>query len=246
MNNFSPNKNVYQDMFIYEKDYWWYQGLRNNLKFFVNKYNHKVVLDAGCGTGGNMIEISSITKEIYGIDISKEAISIAKKHNIKNLQQGNLIKIPFEDKKFELIYCMDVFGNLNEEDTIRALQEFHRCLDEKGILILQTAGIESLTSAHDKYWDIQKRYNLNELVNILVKTNFEIIKKTYRHFFLFPIIASIKILNKNKDISDSGDFIKLPRFVNYILYLTMKMENFLLRFINYPIGSSLFIIAKKR
>jgi len=245
MSRFSPNKNVYQDMFNFEKNYWWYQGLRDNLKFFVNKYNHKSVLDAGCGTGGNMIEISKITKEIYGIDISEEAISIAKEHKIKNLYQGNLINLPFEDRKFELIYCMDVFGNLNEEDTFKTLREFHRCLKDDGILILQTAGVKSLKSTHDEYWDIQKRYELNELTNIVLINNFQIIKKTYRHFFLFPIIALIKILNKNKETLDSGDFVELPKLVNFILFLIMKFENFILRYVSFPIGSSVFIIAKK-
>jgi len=245
MSKFIPNKNVYKDMFNFEKNYWWYVALRENLNFFIKKFKPKTVLDAGCGTGANMIEIKNYVDKIYGIDISKEAIEICNENKLNNLFLGNLVNLPFEDNMFDLIYCMDVFGNLNDIESDTVLREFYRCLNNSGYLIIQTAAIGGLTSSHDEYWDIQKRYQLEELGDKISKNKYVIIKKSYRHFLLFPMIALIKILNKNKKELNSGDFFQLPFFINYSLIWIMRIENFLLRFLNFPIGSSAFIIARK-
>lgn len=244
MINFNPSKSVYKDMYVFEKKYWWYLGLRDLLKYYISKSKSEVVLDAGCGTGANMIEIKSIVNKVYGVDISPEAIKFAKSKNLNNLYLSNLTDLPFDNSFFDLIYCMDVFGNLDQNQTRKTLGEFNRCLKVGGLIIIQTAGLEWLNSSHDKYWDIQKRYSIEELEKIVTECNFKLVKSTYRYFFLFPVIMIVKLINKSKKV-ETGDFQKLPFLLNHLLFLVMKMENSLIKLINFPIGSSIFIIAKK-
>jgi len=247
MSKFEPSKNVYKDMRNFELDYWWYRGLREILSYFIDKFQPKIILDAGCGTGANInfLNKSNDKYQIYGVDISKEALDLAKEYKIQNIFQANVSKLPFENNFFDLIYCMDVLGNLNPEETHQTIAEFWRSLKKDGVLIIQTAALPWINSKHDRYWDIQKRYSVNEIAKIIEEDNFEILKKTYRHFFLFPIIAIIKLINKKGSEVNSGDFRKVPNFINNLLYLIMKFENYLLRFINFPIGSSVFIICRK-
>ena len=53
------NENEYRNMYEHELNHWWYQGLRQLLAKFMQKAPIKtrdkplLILDAGCGTGGN-------------------------------------------------------------------------------------------------------------------------------------------------------------------------------------------------
>lgn len=244
MTKFNPHQNVYKDMESFEIDYWWYRSLRHTLRYYLNQYNPKIILDAGCGTGANISFINNSDLKIYGLDISREAVTKAKKKGIKNLSIGNISHLPYENNFFDLIYCLDVLGNLDDEKTIESFREFRRCLKKGGILIIQTAALPYLYSSHDKYWDIGKRYYLEELV-LKLEEEFSILKKSYRHFILFPLIFAIKLKNKFHKNKSSGDFEKLPNMLNELLFNVMRFENYLLRYLSLPIGSSVFVIAKK-
>ena len=90
------------------------------------KHHPKKILDLACGTGlfGEELKIAFRNSLIFGSDISKNSLNIAKRKNIYK----NLIKIDFEKKKnyqikFELVtmigamtYCKNfykLFSNIN-------------------------------------------------------------------------------------------------------------------------------------
>ena len=76
--------------------------------------NDKTLIDVGCGGGLLCENLASITKEVKGIDMSKDAIEIAKTHQtLKNL------KIDYETtsldsllekskKKYDVLTCMEL------------------------------------------------------------------------------------------------------------------------------------------
>ena len=76
--------------------------------------NDRTLIDVGCGGGLLCENLASITKEVKGIDMSKDAIEIAKTHQtIKNL------KIDYEaisldslleksKKKYDVLTCMEL------------------------------------------------------------------------------------------------------------------------------------------
>ena len=76
--------------------------------------NDKTLIDVGCGGGLLCENLASITKEVKGIDMSKDAIEIAKTHQtLKNL------KIDYEaisldslleksKKKYDVLTCMEL------------------------------------------------------------------------------------------------------------------------------------------
>lgn len=90
-------------------------GLRTNsayyrwiIKLLQPKPNSKI-LDVSCGEGILLREIERLDKGIqtYGLDISNEAISIAKKNTPKSkifLADGQ--SIPFKDKFFDCVTCL--------------------------------------------------------------------------------------------------------------------------------------------
>ena len=105
------------------------------------------VLDAGCGTGSLAIELKNKynMSKIYGVDIDKKILKIAKKKSIKNkvnifYQQAPLQSMPYPDSYFDVVYSSLVFHHLTTEDKITATKEIYRVLRKGGFFILADFG----------------------------------------------------------------------------------------------------------
>lgn len=105
-------------------------------KFCKGKY----VLDVPCGMGWGTSFIKNAEK-VYGLDISSEAIEEAKhRYQKKNFffQSGNMEKLPFNDKSFDVIICLEGIEHVNYEVGKKFIHEAFRTLVKEGILLLST------------------------------------------------------------------------------------------------------------
>lgn len=244
--NFNPKKTVYQDMVAVEETHWWYLSLRDLLKYWIHKLQIKNVLDAGCGTGRNLLFFKELGLEINGFDYSDESLKICKSRNLNNIKQGSILNIPFENNSFELITCLDVLSTIPESKLTGAISEFSRVLQKDKYLILNEAALPWAVSKHFIDWDLKQRFYLGNLEKSLKENNFQIIKSTYRVSILFPpIIVSRIIENISNNKNYVPDVHKTNKILNSIFYVIMRFENLLLSYINFPIGNSVFIVAKK-
>lgn len=84
-------------------------------------------LDYGCGTGVVSQILRATGQEIVALDISREMVSIAKKHNVPTIV-AEALHLPFKNKVFSTICISGVLhhiGNLND-----AFNELDRCAKE--------------------------------------------------------------------------------------------------------------------
>lgn len=104
-----------------------------SLKKFL-KTNEKV-LDIGCGDGtvGGYL-IKNYNCEVYGIDISEDAVEKAKKKNIKAIVGSSEEKLPFESQTFDTVFWGDNVEHLF--DPLSSAKEIKRVLKKGGRLIL--------------------------------------------------------------------------------------------------------------
>lgn len=111
-----------------------YQPLRDAIKQGAAKYcKSGNYLDAGCGEGYYTEEVAkAVSGDIYGIDISKDALRYAAKR-IKNgyFSVASAYSLPFADNSFSLV--TSVFSPLAD-------REFKRVLNDDGILIMAIPG----------------------------------------------------------------------------------------------------------
>ena len=103
-------------------------------KFAKIKGNSRV-LDAGCGTGNFLIVLEKYNLELYGIDITKEMLEIAK-HKLKRakLKLVSAEKLNFKDNYFNYVFSIDAFHHYSNKE--RALGNFYRILKKNGKLII--------------------------------------------------------------------------------------------------------------
>lgn len=121
------------------------QGLKNN--FFQWYWHNKRfgalkkvvkpvagnVLDIGChgGTFTQVILGKINSRNIYGIDVSHQAIDyIKKKIPYGNFQVARAEKLPFKDDYFDAIFCLEVLEHV--DDPVSAVREIKRVLKKGG------------------------------------------------------------------------------------------------------------------
>ncbi len=256
-NNFQMNSGEYEAMYRVEKDHWWYKGLRDILFYSTRKClegrppDQVRILDAGCGTGINLRELEKWGVNMWGIDASKEAVAFTQKRGAKNVSEALIQKMPFDDHFFDVIYSMDVIVMLPESEVKNAFIEFRRCLKPNGKVLLNWATLHFLYSSHDVASNIYSRHSKKLIERLLNEAGFVVEKSTYRLFFLFPIMTAVKLIQKiglqSKTAEQvKGDLEKTNPVLNAILFPIMKLENVLLKFINLPIGVSVFVVAQAK
>ncbi|MEI7603843.1 MAG: class I SAM-dependent methyltransferase [bacterium] len=244
------NKTEYNDMYNCEDKMWWYDSLRHVLKYWINKEGRKdlKILDAGCGTGKNIESFSKLDFITEGIEFSQDAIELCKNRGIKNIKQGSITNIIFPDSTFDITLCIDVIGILDDKDRKIAIDELLRVTKSNGIIIMHSAAHEFLRSQHDEVCNLKKRFTKKEYEALFENTNISIIKSSYRYFLLSPLIITYKIvkkfLGKNKIPKSDQNVPIYP--INILFKILMRIEDFFGRYINYPFGSSIFIIVRKK
>lgn len=100
-------------------------------------------LDIGCGKGTLCRLVKGSYTDIYGVDISQNALNIAKTYNIKTKKINlNEEKLPFEDGYFDSIACLDIIEHIF--DPIGLVNEIERVLRSGGTLVISAPNI--------RYW----------------------------------------------------------------------------------------------
>jgi len=152
------------------------------------------ILDAGCGTGLLVRDMSSTIGSrgrITGVDFSNDMLEVAKKRcseltNIE-LQQGSVTQLDFADNSFDAASCIQTLLYVDQVET--ALSELHRVLKPGGrVAIIETDWRGVVLNSFDEVmtrkildaWDAAvSSPNLPvKLTPLLKKLNFSAIKIT--------------------------------------------------------------------
>ena len=119
---------------------------------FIAPGEQETVLDAGCGTGINILRLHTRVRRIIGIDYSAGSVKRCQRrmqeHGIKNaeVQEASVTSVPLSSHSVDRLLCMSVFHYLNDGEVNQALREFVRVLKPGGHLIFH---VKNLTSP---YW----------------------------------------------------------------------------------------------
>ncbi len=237
----------YKRIFESEDSFWWYVGVHSLVERSLRRTlgsGSPTILDAGCGTGGNLVMLRRYGNAV-GIDLSSSALDFCKvSRGLDNVARGTLERLPFRSSSFDAAISIDVIYHRWVSDDEGALRELYRVLKPGGVLILQSAAFEWLRGRHDEVVFTRKRYTKSEICSKLQKSGFLVKSATYRNTLLFPIVFLVRILGRKHGETSSD--VRMPSaFVNSILKLVMRTENLLLRLVRFPIGSSVYAIAIK-
>lgn len=228
-----------------ESNHWWFMARRAILRKFITRYapsrKNLDILEAGCGTGGNL-EFLSEFGTVYGFELNEEACKLASRSSV-SVRQGHLPDgNPFADQKFDVIALFDVLEHVKEDR--ESLQALSACLKPGGRLFITVPSLPVLWSQHDIQHHHFRRYLKRSLRTILEGSGFKVIRLSHYNFFLSPFIAAIRIVHRCFPSDKSDDEIMPPRWLNRLLYRIFSAEGRLLMGLDLPIGVSLIVVAE--
>ena len=108
------------------------------------------VLDAGCGSGRNLLLLSPLVKKIVGIDYSEEMLAraaekiAADKLDNVSLKTGDITRLSFSTADFSKVVCASVLQYLDNENCALALREMIRVCKPGGRIVLHIKNGHSL------------------------------------------------------------------------------------------------------
>lgn len=247
----------YEYLYQLEENFWWFAGMREIAAALLDPFlppRDRVILDAGCGTGGNLEWLARYAGDgrIIGIDLISTALEFCRERNHERLVQASATDLPFADCSFDLVTSFDVLVQIPGRDADRqAMREMFRVLKPGGLAFTRGAAFEWMRSGHDRALGTARRYNLSELRGKLERVGFEILRETYANSLLFPIAAVRRLLLKRLGLADEGSDVKpLPenmQWLNRALARALLWEAKHLRNPNakLPAGLSAICVARK-
>ncbi|MBM3205390.1 class I SAM-dependent methyltransferase [Candidatus Shapirobacteria bacterium] len=122
------------------------------------KINNWKVLDFGSGLGCNLITLKKFFKTITTCDINKTALNLSQKnYGVRGINYILLdgLKLPFENKTFDLIVATEVFEHILNFK--KMISELKRVIKEKGFLIISTPNYFNPTGIIKKFNDFKNR-----------------------------------------------------------------------------------------
>ena len=226
-----------------EEVYWWHVGRRAIIRVILKKYfsilsqqekNCPLLLDFGCGTGGNALLLKEFG-EIIGADSSPTALKIAQKTGFPKLVLVNETRLPFENNTFDCVTLLDVLEHIENDDD--ALSECRRILKPGGSLILTVPAYQWLFSGHDEALDHKRRYLMKNLTKQISDACFHIYFKSYAITFLFPLMALYRIIERIFKHKQKASYIIFPESINNFFISLLKIEA-----LAFKIGASLSLL----
>ena len=240
----------FSELFRLEAENFWFRARNEIVIWALRTFQPESArfLEVGCGTGFVLSGIARIFPEmaLSGSEIFLAGLSHAKKRlPSAHFMQMDARRIPFFEA-FDAIGAFDVLEHIEEDEVV--LAQVHRALKPGGVLLLTVPQHPWLWSASDEYACHVRRYTSNEIENKVLSAGFELKRSTSFVTSLLPAMMLSRALQGLwTDNFDPSSELKINPILNKFFYGLMKLELAGIKFgINYPIGGSRLIVAKKR
>jgi len=237
----------YAAMYQAEESHWWYVGMRritaSILAAHVPPGNHLLILDAGCGTGGNLLLLERYGETI-GLDVSALALSLCQRRGLDRLVRGSVTSLPFSDGVFHLVTSFDVLYHSAVEDDKAAIAEARRVLRPGGWLLIRVPAYDWLRGRHDIAVHTRHRYTTTELGHKVREAGLTVVRLTYANCILFPLALAKRLGERVMPPSRGSDVGPCPP-ANSQLTAILGLEAAWLRKHSLPWGLSVICLARR-
>jgi SAM-dependent methyltransferase len=182
----------YRELYELEDRHWWFRGRRAVIWALLCRAglpSSPRILDAGCGTGRNLVEFGSLG-QAEGVDASDEAVAFCRRRGLEGVRAAPLESLPYEDGRFGLILATDVIEHL--DDDRRALAELRRVAAPGARLVLTVPAYSWLWSEHDVSMHHRRRYTLSLLQERAVAAGWQPVVRSYFFSVLLPAVAAVR------------------------------------------------------
>lgn len=177
------------------------RGQAQRLSAFVSEDGR--AMDLGCGMGRVLKFLAPHCGEVVGLDVSTRMLALARKYvdgadNVRFVRGKGAELSMFEDDSFDFCYSIQMFHQIEREDSMKYLTEIARVLKPGGALYLEFLDLETESNANDF-----KEYALES----------EVLRVSRRRFFTEPEVRKYAELAglTGCDVVKEGRYLVLQR-----------------------------------
>ena len=242
------NREQYLRLRQVEDSHWWYLGTRAIALDVLRALplpprERALVLDAGCGTGGNAALLGRFGR-VVGVDLAPLALELASQRGCLRLTRATVAELPFAEATFDLVTSFEVLYHRAVGDDVGALSEFRRVLRPGGWLLLRLPALGWLRGGHDRAVHGARRYTRGELRAKLGRAGLEPVRLTYLNSLLLPLAAARRLADRVTG-AEGDDLGATPRLAAVGFRSALALERRLLRRYDLPLGVSVLAIARR-
>lgn len=236
----------YRRMADLEERHWWFVARRRIISELLSTLalpQNARLLEAGCGTGGNLRMLSRFG-EVWAMEMDAFAREKARERGIaRSIEEAVLPERPaFKGESFDAIVLFDVLEHLKED--VKSLAVLREQLAENGKLVITVPAFPFLWSDHDVACHHQRRYTKAVLCQAVREAGYRVTYVSYFNCWLFPLIAFVRFFQRA--MGKSGSDLQMPsETVNRVLTKLFASERHFIGRGSFPVGVSLALTAEK-
>jgi len=245
----------YERMYRLEDHHGWYVGMRGLGQTLLATYGglskpthergQARLLDAGCGTGGNLVWLNRLGVA-FGFDLSADALYFCRLRGQPRLARASTLALPYRDASFDVVTSFDVLYPLWVSDDLQVLRELARVLRPEGRLLLRVPAYDWSRAQHDQAVHTRHGYTARELHALLHRVGFKPVRLSYVNTLLFPAIVLKRLLEPLLPRASERSELELGSgWLNNFVTAVLTLEARLVKRVNLPFGLSVLVLACK-
>lgn len=238
---------AYESMSAVEDRHWWFVARRRIIASLIERFVRPPagakVLEAGCGTGGNLALLARYGKlDAFEYDPAARAKAAAKQ--VAEIDFGALPdQVARVDGSYDLIALLDVLEHIEEDKA--SLARLGGLLREDGKLVLTVPAVPSLWSEHDVIHHHHRRYTRRSLEQCIAAAGLKVERIGYFNSLLFPVAWLQRQAQRLTGRHAALDAIP-GKLLNTALERVFGLERHILGKVDMPIGLSLFAVVSRK
>jgi len=249
-------RSAYYQLAEIEDTHWWFVYRRKLMALLIERLggvSGQAALDVGCGTGGNMGFLKNYCSTVTGIDLSVDALALARgKHPAEDFVAGDINKLRdlFPPASFDLVADFTVLYHSWIKSDLQSMRDIRHVLRPGGAFVLTETAFPILRRAHDRLDYGARRYRLGQLKGMLTEAGFRDVQGTYFNLPAFPIVLLLALVDRlglSAKENDKGvsELTLPPAWLNDVALGVLHLELAAIRaFGGVPIGVSVACVAR--
>jgi SAM-dependent methyltransferase len=202
-----------------EEKHWWYSERRYLLKKFIENFEITGnAADVGAAGGGNTQVILDMGLNAIAVEPDDVGVKFCIEKGIKVIK-ASANSLPLSDESQDLVVLMDVLEHL--KDDTKALIEIRRILKPNGYLFITIPMHMKLWSKHDLKAMHYRRYEKQQVINMLELSNYSVISFSFWNVIFYPIVRMRRNRVECDEIAYPGNFL------NRLLKVGIMLERYL-------------------
>jgi SAM-dependent methyltransferase len=204
-----------------EQRHWWYAGRRSVVRERVQGIRPGRGLDVGSGSGGNTQVLADLGWSMTALEHSPAAAELARSRGLE-VVRGDATSLPFPDASFDLVMSTDVWEHVEDDEAV-AREAFRVCRPGGRLLVAVPAGMD-LWSAHDVALGHVRRYERDQLIELVQRTGFRVDDTMGWNVLLRPVA---KARRRRRSTGSESEMEEVQPVLNSGLRTAVRVESWL-------------------